>query len=139
MSKFISFVLIFLLFFDFFGSAALRVKFAEKAWLALVQEVMVNPVYDENGDLLTYQHGLHWDGRGYEEFGINVNSNISMVGKLFGLTDMRGSSQVFLAVGQKPEEWLICQHGGTMMGFYVLYKEKSVTEIPEDFALLMAE
>ena len=127
MSKFMSFVLSFLLFFDFFGCAALRAKFAQCAGLEMMQTVMVNPVYYE-GELLTCQHELHWKGHEYEQFGRGEE----YIGKLFGLTDRGGMDVVYLAVGQKPEEWLVWEQGG-LMSWFDLYKEKSVTEIPDGF------
>jgi len=135
MTKFISYVLSFLLFFDFFGCAALRTRFAEKTGLEMMQAVMVNPVYDENGDLLTCQYELHWKGREYEpyDFGFWADfTGTEYVGKLFGLAvhSRGGTEQVYRAAGQKPEEWLIWSQAQPM-GFLLLYKEKSVTEIPE--------
>jgi len=130
MSKFVAFILSVLLFFNFFGCEALRVKFAKKTGLALMQAVVVNPQYDENGGLLTCQYELHWNGREYEAFG-NIIENES-VGKLFGLTDMNGSDRVYLTVGEKPEEWLIWAMYQPM-GLFLLYKEKNVTAIPDGF------
>jgi len=137
MSKLTAFALSFLLFFDFFGCTALRVKFAEKAGLEMMQSVIVNPVYDEGGDLLTCQFELHWDGREYEMFVFADLTDSEIVGKLFGLTDHSGSDLVYLAVGQKPEEWLIWSMAQPM-GIFVLYKEKSVMDIPDAFASLKA-
>ena len=137
MSKLMSLVLSFLLFFDFFGCAALRENFAKVAGLEMMQLVAVNPQYDDNGELLTCQYELHWDGREYEPFG-GVFGNDAM-GELFGLalypgpSGRYGTDRVFLAAGQKPEEWLIREGGGFMMGFYMFFKEKSVTDIPDGF------
>ena len=135
MSGFVSFVLSVLLFFDFFGCAALRVKFAECAGLEMMQAVMVNPQHDENGALFTCQYELRWDGREYEEFASADLTDSEYRGRLFGLTGSPGSDLVYLAAGQKPEEWLIWSVAQPM-GIMLLYKEKSVTEIPESFALL---
>jgi hypothetical protein len=135
MGKCVSFFLSVLLFFDFFGCAALRVKFAEKAGLEMMRAVMVNPVYDEKGELLTCSFGLHWDDREYEAFGFADNKHI---GELFGLTINLGGGTdlVYLAAGEKPEEWLVWSIAQPM-GFLALYKEKSVTEIPEWIASLI--
>jgi hypothetical protein len=135
MNQLIAFVLSFLVFFDFFGCAALRVKFAQCAGLAVTQAVMVDPQYDENGELLTCRYELHWDGREYEEYGFADNESI---GKLFGLTDMPGSSRVFLAVGQRAEDWIVWGRGD-LMGWFVLCKEKHVTVIPDGFVPFFME
>jgi len=136
MTKFMSFVLSFLLFFDFFGCAALRVKFAEKAGLENIQVIMVNPQYDEDGKLFTCDYELHWNDNVYEKFG-TVSEN-SMAGKLFGLTDMNGSTRVFVAADQSPEDWLIWVFGD-FMGVWFLCKEKNVAEIPDGFVSFMNE
>jgi len=99
---------------------------------------MVNPVYDENGELLTCGFELHWKGREYEEFVFADFTDSEYRSKLFGLTDKPGSDEVYLVVGEKPEEWLIWSVAQPM-GIMLLYKEKSVTEIPEWIASLEAE
>ena len=71
---------------------------------------------------------LQWNEYTYTEYG-NINHD-SMLGKPFGHVD-RGI-RVFLCEGQPPEEWLFVQHG-RLMGYIVLYKENSVTEIPDGF------
>ena len=131
MGKLTALVLSFLLFFDFFGCPALRVKFAECAGLEMMQAIMVNPRYDENGDLLTCQFELHWDGREYEEYGF---ADYESIGNLFGLTlrDKGSCDRVFLVAGERPEDWLIWNYGEPMSAF-ILCKEKSVTDIPDGF------
>ncbi|MCL2495478.1 MAG: hypothetical protein FWE98_07485 [Oscillospiraceae bacterium] len=129
MNKLIAAVLSFLIFFNFFGCAALRVKFAEKAGLELMQAAMANPVYEENGELLTCQYELRWKGREYEAFGIAETEHI---GKLFGLTDMASHMRVFLVADQSPDDWLIWVFGD-FMGVWLLCKEKSATDIPDGF------
>ena len=136
MNKLIAAVLIFLLFFEFFGCAALREKFAKAAGLETMQLVAVNPRYDDNGELLTAQYELHWNGRECEQFG-GVFENGAM-GKLFGLalypgpSGKYGTDRVFLAGGESPEDWLIWNYGEPM-GAFILCKEKTVTDIPDGF------
>jgi len=135
MGKLTALVMSFLLFFDFFGCSALRVKFAEKAGLERMQAVAV-PQYDENGEAAGEKYELHWNGREYEWFGF-VSEN-SMVGELFGLTDMAHYRRVFLVADENPEDWLIWCFGD-FMGVWFLCKEKSVTEITDRFAFFKEE
>jgi hypothetical protein len=136
MCKITAFILGVLLFFDFFGSYSLRAGFAKIAGLEMLEVVRLNPQYDEVGELLTYDTELRWNGHRYAhvvsspEVFTGVVDDDKRVGHLWGLTPCPGSDQVFTVVGFRPEEWLFWLVA-TPMGFYILYKEKKVTEIPE--------
>ena len=72
---------------------------------------------------------LLWQDKVYKSYGI---PDSGLIGGVFGKIENEKYVHVHLCNGQRPEEWLIIVQSG-VMGWHALYKEESVTEIPEGF------
>jgi len=79
----------------------------------------------------TEEEGLYLilQDKEYEFYG---SADSELIGDWFGTIENEEYMRVYLCDGQEPEEWIIVLDS-TMMGTYTLYKEVSVTEIPEEF------
>jgi len=80
---------------------------------------------------------LIWQDKTYEVFGF-VDPDSDLIDDLFGTIENEKYTRVYLCNGQKPEEWLIVLDSD-LMGSYRLFKEASVTEIPEEFETYQLE
>lgn len=65
-----------------------------------------------------------------KEFQFYKNADGRLKGDSFGIIEKQNAMNVYTCIGQKPEEWLLLRISN-IMGEYLLYKETSVTEIPE--------
>lgn len=74
---------------------------------------------------------LTWSNKVYTSYGPIPNDGV--IGKWFGRVEGEDYSRIYACKNQQTEHWLIYLDS-TVMGTYCLYKEKSVTDIPEDFA-----
>ena len=75
---------------------------------------------------------LIWQDRNYKPYGI---PDSVLIGDAFGKVKNEKYMRVYLCWDQDPEEWLILVYS-TVMSEYMLYKEESVTEIPDGFEAL---
>jgi len=78
---------------------------------------------------------LIWQDKTYEVYGF---VNPDLIGDWFGTIENEKYMRVYPCDGQKPEEWLIVLDSD-LMGSYRLFKETSVTEIPEGFETYQLE
>lgn len=71
---------------------------------------------------------LIWQDKEYEPY---KTADSRLKGGWFGIIKNEEAMRVYFCNEQNPEEWLVVL-GSTFMGGYVLYKEVSITEIPEE-------
>jgi len=80
------------------------------------------------------QDTIEWDGRTYYAFGspppIMINP---LMGRQIGIANNMDVDRIYTVKGYSSEEWIIEQLNGDMNDA-VLYKEKSVTDIPTELA-----
>ena len=72
---------------------------------------------------------IEWDGVQYYAFGIDAGS---LIGEQIGIVDGDNKHRVYAVKGYSSNEWIIEKHQGGDRDDVMLYKEKSVEEIPAD-------
>ena len=83
---------------------------------------------------------LTWKDKIYTAYVFVSDDNSPLFGARFGQIKnteypQNAPDRIYLVVGQPPEKWVISR-SMSLMGFHVVYKEDSVTEIPPEIAAL---